>query len=266
MRILVAEDTEMNRDLVVQLLENRGHSVVGVADGIAALGALARQTFDVVLMDEVMPRMNGLQAIAAIRHSESSTGKHLFIIGISGNTTDQDQKRHLDAGADMFLAKPVRMEKLYEAVESVARVGTRAAQGSAAQVPQDAPAEDLASHLRWTTGGNEKLMRSLVKTFLSDAPKKLSAIRHAIDKNNSDELAIAAHSLKGALAIFDARMAVAAARGLEAMGRSRNLHGADAEFRALKEELGRLKRALVSLQSETKPAQRQPASRPRRKR
>lgn len=266
MRILVAEDTEMNRDLVIELLENRGHSVVGVGDGVAALATLAKQDFDVVLMDEEMPRMNGLEATAAIRRMESSSGKRQFIVGMSGNATEQDQKRHIDAGADMFLAKPIAMEKLYAAVESVVGVGMEATYESAPWVSQDAPAEDVVSHLRRTTRGNEKLMRSLVRTFLADAPKKLSAIRRAIDKDNADDLASTAHSLKGALAILDARKAVAAARGLEAMGRSCNLVGADAGFRELKGELARLKRGLVTLQSKTKPARRRSSSGPRRKR
>jgi CheY-like chemotaxis protein/HPt (histidine-containing phosphotransfer) domain-containing protein len=266
MRILVAEDTEMNRDLLVELLENRGHSVVAVGDGVAAIAALAQHDFGVVLMDEEMPRMNGLEATAAIRRMESSSGKRQFIVAMSGNISEQDQKRYLDAGADMFLAKPATMEKLYEAVESVAGVGTQAAQKTAASVAQDTPDEDVLSHLRRATRGNEKLMRSLVRTFLADAPKTMTAMRRAILKENADELACRAHSLKGALAIFDARKAVAVARTLEAMGRSRNLASADAEFRALNRELARLKRDLAPLESKKKPVRRRFPSRPRRKR
>jgi CheY-like chemotaxis protein len=247
-------------------LENRGHFVLGVCDGVAALAALAKQEFDVVLMDEEMPRMNGLEATAAIRRMESLYGKHQFIVGISGNVSEEDRKQHLNAGADMFLAKPITMEKLYEAVESVVGVRTQAAQESATSTARDAPAEDVASHLRRTTRGNEKLMRSLVKTFLKDAPKRISAIHRAIDKDKADELARTAHSLKGALGIFDARKAVAAARSLEAMGRSGSLVGAGAEFRALQRELARLTRDLASLQSKTKPVRRSLPSRSRRKR
>jgi len=227
---------------------------------------LAKQHFDVVLMDEEMPRMNGLEATAAIRHMEFNSGKRQFIVGMSGNVCEQDQRRQLDAGADMFLAKPVTMEKLYATVESVVGVGMQAAQEGEASVPQDAPTEDVVSHLRRTTRGNEKLMRSLVRTFLADAPKKLSAIRRAIEKNNADELACVTHSLKGALAIFDAQKAVAAARNLETMGRSRNLHGADAGLCALKEELSVLKDDLGPLHSKTKSVHRKPVSRSRRKR
>jgi hypothetical protein len=265
MRILVAEDSEISRDLIAKLLEVRGHVVVGVDDGVAALAALARQPFDVVLMDEEMPRMNGLETTAAIRRMESCSGKHQFIVGISGNATDEDEKRYLDAGMDAFLAKPVGMEKLYQTVESVCRVPTQSPPETTASAIQNVPAEDIASHLRRMTGGNEKLALSLVKTFLSDAPKKLSAIRRAVKKADAEKLASTAHSLKGALAIFDAQEAVIAAGSLESMGRSGNLQGADAQFRALEEELALLKHDLLALRLESKPAKPLPASRSSRK-
>ena len=73
-----------------QLLTKRGHSVITAADGIEALAALERNSFDVVLMDEEMPRMNGLDTTRAIRKMETSTGRHLRIVGFTGNATDED--------------------------------------------------------------------------------------------------------------------------------------------------------------------------------
>ena len=252
MRILVAEDTELNRDLLVQLLENRGHAVVCVGDGVEALTMLARQTFDIVLMDEVMPRMNGLDTIAAIRRAESKSGKRHLIISMSGNTTQQDEKRHLDAGADVFLEKPLKVDKLYKAIESACATETQAAQEKDYWAPRTMGAQDLAAHLRRTTRGNEKLVRSLVKTFLSDAPKKLSAIRRAIAKKDMEQLTSIAHSLKGSLGIFDAQEAVDAARRLETMGRSHDLQDAEAEFRALEKEFAQLRHELLSLPRKAK--------------
>src|SRR5271170_7938227 len=120
LRILVAEDAELNRDLVIELLKKRGHVVEGVADGRQALTALEKHSYDVVLLDEEMPGMTGLQATDAIRRREATTGKHQIIIGISGHATADDEHRFREAGMDASLAKPVEVKTLYKAVESAA--------------------------------------------------------------------------------------------------------------------------------------------------
>ncbi|HYL46478.1 MAG TPA: hybrid sensor histidine kinase/response regulator [Candidatus Limnocylindrales bacterium] len=74
LRVLVAEDTEVNRELVQELLHKRGHTVVCVEDGAAAVAAWEQQSFDVVLMDEQMPGVNGLEATRQIRRKEAASG------------------------------------------------------------------------------------------------------------------------------------------------------------------------------------------------
>jgi signal transduction histidine kinase/DNA-binding NarL/FixJ family response regulator len=257
MRILIAEDNEANRELMSELLKTRGHIVVDVGDGAEALAALKKQSFDVLLMDEEMPGMGGIEATRAIRSAEtaSSSGKHLYIIGITGNSTEDDEKRLLGAGMDAFFPKPVRMETLFQAVESRDRSKAKEIPTYPSEaVPGSAtPAEDAATHLRRTTGGNEKLVRSLAKSFLADAPGKFSALRSAIAKKNADALGKTAHALKGALGIFGAPKAVALARSLEKMGRDGSVQGAAEIFRTLEEEFASLGHQLQALQPMSKP-------------
>jgi signal transduction histidine kinase/CheY-like chemotaxis protein/HPt (histidine-containing phosphotransfer) domain-containing protein len=277
LRILVTEDTEINRELVSELLTKRGHSVTTAADGIEALAALERNSFDVVLMDEEMPRMNGLDAARAIRKMETSTGRHLRIVGFTGNATEEDARRCLNAGMDAFIAKPVRMDKLYEAVESRTEASHQMSEAQSAPVaPASASAnqrtaedESVAAHLHRATGGNKTLQRSLVKTFLADAPKTLSRIRRAIAQKDAQKLAAAAHAFKGSIAIFGAAKAVSMARGLEAMGRSGHLFNAGPQFRALESEFGRIKPELLASYPLPKPkskAKRKAKSKSRRTR
>jgi signal transduction histidine kinase/DNA-binding response OmpR family regulator len=291
LRILVAEDAELNRDLVIELLKKRGHFVEGVADGRQALAALEKHSYDVVLLDEEMPGMTGLQTTAAIRQREAATGKHQIIIGISGHATTDDEHRFREAGMDASLAKPVEVRTLYKAVESAAQNqhstaehSERAADPIAPVAPSTAPhtpadssanspadSEAVAAHLRRTTGGNEKLIRSLATTFLADAPKALARTRSAVTKQNATELASAAHLLKGSLAIFGAPKAVAAARNLEALGRAGNLHEASAGLRELESEFALLQHELRAIHSAAKPnsqaprKSRVPTKGPRRK-
>jgi signal transduction histidine kinase/CheY-like chemotaxis protein/HPt (histidine-containing phosphotransfer) domain-containing protein len=273
LRVLVADDAEINRELVIELLKKRGHIAQGVADGRQALSALERHSFDVVLLDEEMPEMTGLQTTAAIRLREATTGKHQVVIGVSGHSTGDDEKRFREAGMDASLAKPVEVDRLYEVIESAAeklqRSGphtTPEAELIAAVAPSSPPAlaaivappmstdsaappETVIEHLRRATRGNEKLIRSLAATFLEDAPKALSRIRGAVAKSNAAELASAAHLLKGSIAIFGASRAVAAARNLEALGRTDDLRQASEGLRALESEFALLQTELRTIPS-----------------
>ncbi len=260
LRVLVTEDTEINRELVIELLKKRGHSVSSAADGLEALAALERTQFDAVLMDEEMPRLNGLEATRAIRKLEASTGMHVRIIGLTGNATYEDERRCLEAGMDAFIAKPVRMDKLYAVVESVDHAAKQIRDAQPAREPSASvhatlagkDDESAAAHLHRATGGSEKLERSLIKTFLQDAPKTISLIQRAIAKRDAQKLASSAHALKGSIGIFGAANAVAIVRNLEAMGRSGDLLGADSQFRALESEFARLKPELLAIHSAPK--------------
>ena len=257
LRVLVTDDTEINRELVLELLKKRGHSVSSAADGMEALAAVKRGHFDVVLMDEEMPRMSGLEATVAIRKMEASTGQHVRIVGLTGNAAYEDERRCLEAGMDAFIAKPVRMGKLYAVVESATQPAEQISDAqpaadssvSADAKPARTPDKSAAEHLHRTTGGNEKLERSLIKAFLQDAPKTILLIQRAIAKNDAARLASSAHALKGSIGIFGAANAVAIVRNLEAMGRSGNLIGADSQFRALESEFAGLKPELLAIHS-----------------
>jgi signal transduction histidine kinase/CheY-like chemotaxis protein/HPt (histidine-containing phosphotransfer) domain-containing protein len=277
LRVLVTEDTEINRELVLELLKKRGHSVSSAADGLEALAALERAQFDVVLMDEEMPRMNGLKATRAIRKAETATGRHVRIIGLTGNAAYEDERRCLDAGMDAFITKPVRMDKLYDAVETV--IGAAKTINDVQRAPESSVSLDAARtgtdnetaavHLHHATGGNEKLQRSLIKTFLQDAPKTILLIQRAIAKRDAQKLAASAHALKGSIAIFGAAKAVAIAANLQTMGRSGNLIGADSQFLALELEFARLKPELLAIHSAPNAnprTKRKIKSKPRRKR
>jgi signal transduction histidine kinase/CheY-like chemotaxis protein/HPt (histidine-containing phosphotransfer) domain-containing protein len=245
LRILVADDNETIRELAVELLRARGHSVTGVADGRAALGAMDRAKPDVILLDQEMPHMNGVETARAIREKEKSGGKRATIIALSGGALAEDKRRALDAGMDAFLAKPFDRGALFQIVETPARTSLAASSGEIAPLAETET--DLRAHLQRVTGGSEKLLRSLISSFLADAPGKLSAIERAVAGEDADALASSAHSLKGAIAIFNAQRSVSAARNLEGLGRARRLQGAGEEVRALKEDLARLERELRAL-------------------
>jgi two-component system, sensor histidine kinase and response regulator len=91
--------------------------VVVAGTGNAALEALARQPFDLVLMDVQMPEMDGLEATVLIRESEKETGKHVPIIAMTANAMVGDRERCLAAGMDGYVSKPIQIKELFEVIE-----------------------------------------------------------------------------------------------------------------------------------------------------
>jgi CheY-like chemotaxis protein len=117
MTVLLAEDNIVNQALAVKLLTRRGHAVTVVNNGLEALAALERETFDLVLMDVQMPVMGGFEATAAIRRRERETGTRQRIVAMTAHAMTGDQERCLAAGMDGYLAKPIDSRLLFAAVE-----------------------------------------------------------------------------------------------------------------------------------------------------
>ncbi|HEY4365032.1 MAG TPA: response regulator [Bryobacteraceae bacterium] len=116
-RILLAEDNEVNQRVVMGVLGRAGHHVTAVGDGKKAVEAVRAQRFDLVLMDVQMPVMDGLEATAAIRREEARTSAHMPIIALTAHAMNDDRSRCLEAGMDDYIAKPINARALLELVE-----------------------------------------------------------------------------------------------------------------------------------------------------
>jgi two-component system, sensor histidine kinase and response regulator len=119
LRVLLAEDNVINQTIAVRVLEKRACIVTVAQNGQAALDACAAQSFDLILMDIQMPGMDGLEATAAIRKLEISTGAHMPIIAMTAHALKGDRERCLAAGMDGYVSKPIRTIELFAAMESV---------------------------------------------------------------------------------------------------------------------------------------------------
>jgi CheY-like chemotaxis protein len=124
LRILLAEDNVVNQLLATRMLEKQKHTVVVASDGVTALAAMERGHFDVVLMDVQMPLMDGVEATAAIRRQERSTGQHIPIIAMTAHAMSGDRQRFLASGMDGYVSKPVHSEELFAAIENVLSLAT----------------------------------------------------------------------------------------------------------------------------------------------
>jgi len=121
LRILLAEDDQVNQVVTVRLLQKQGHQVEVAPSGPDVLRALQNGSFDVVLMDVHMPGMDGLEVTAAIRESEKTSGRRLPIIAMTASAMQGDREKCLAAGMDDYISKPIRAPMLFERLGRIPR-------------------------------------------------------------------------------------------------------------------------------------------------
>jgi len=248
LRVLVVEDNLVNQNLARRLLEKRGHSVVVASNGEEALDTLKGQSFDVVVTDVQMPRMDGIQMTTEIRAREGQSGGHLPIVGMSAHAMKGDRERFLEAGMDSYVAKPVRPKDLFKAVEDWA--ATTPIVESNAPAPRSAAEAMDPDVARERLGGDSELLVELAGLFLDECPRLLSEIRCAVARKDGKALERAADSLRGSVANFAAATAMAAAAALAQMGRQGQWESAAEACAALEAEIEGLKEALANIMVE----------------
>ncbi|MGH7787866.1 MAG: response regulator [Candidatus Binatia bacterium] len=120
LRLLLVEDNLVNQKLVARMLEPHGHQLTVAGDGRAAVAAVEREAFELVLMDVQMPEMDGFEATAAIRAREHTHGGHVAIIAMTAHAMKGDRERCLAAGMDDYVAKPVDRRELLATIARLA--------------------------------------------------------------------------------------------------------------------------------------------------
>jgi two-component system sensor histidine kinase/response regulator len=182
MKVLLAEDNAVNRIFATRLLEKHGYTVVVAENGREALEALERETADLVLMAVQMPEMDGLEATAAIRERERKTGSHVPIIALTAHAMKGDREKCLAAGADDYLAKPIRTTELFEAVDRLRNAKTNAPSGATpiANTPA-ANAFDIDAALKHVEGDRD-LLDEIVRIFSDQCPRTISEVQNALSR------------------------------------------------------------------------------------
>ncbi|QJW84159.1 response regulator [Ramlibacter terrae] len=199
-RIPVAEDVEINRDILRLALTARGHHVVFAHDGEEALARVQQEPFDMVLMDVQMPVMDGVEATRRIRALPGAQ-RRIPIIGLTANVMSQEQSLYLRAGMDECLMKPIEWDRLAAAI----------ARHSPAEATAQEMADDEAEAARLPAAADVPLLeeRQIASLrSLGTEPEFLVLMRSIMDaaQRTADEIAAsaeagpmaaAAHRLRG---------------------------------------------------------------------
>ncbi len=225
-RVLVAEDNEFNRQLVLRMLRRFNLQVETATNGEEAVNLATSKRFDLILMDCQMPVIDGYQATAAIRRQADKAASSVPIIALTANAMEEDQRHCLAAGMDDYLSKPYSMEQLGAMLarwlvkdvthESVSSTVTKPVTAEAVLLDQ----QTLAKLLELEPEGDATQTPSVIRSFLDNARIDLDGIVQACEKNNGEMLYRAAHNLKANAGFVGAVRLSAAVQQLELLGRN----------------------------------------------
>ena len=251
LRILLAEDDMVNRQLAEHLLKKFGHQVTSVSDGRKAFEAVqisGFESFDVVLMDVQMPEMDGLEATAALRALEKGRLQRLPIIAMTAHAMKGDRSRFLHAGMDSYIAKPIQPQELVSVIEQAVPRPQEAAEGH----PSKPAAREVIDRKRAlaVVDGDTELLCDLLRIFATEAPATMEKLRAAVEAHDAPAIQLAAHTLKGSVCNFGAGEAVQAALKLEAMAQNGDVQNVAKGFRSLQKEIRRVLDAVAVMESE----------------
>jgi CheY-like chemotaxis protein/HPt (histidine-containing phosphotransfer) domain-containing protein len=209
-KVLIVEDNAVNQKVTLRQLQKLHLQAEAVANGLEALSALDRSSYDLILMDCQMPEMDGYEATREIRRREGGS-RHIPIVALTAHALEGDREKCLEAGMDDYIAKPARPEILEEVL--------RRWLPSSAPKPEkkEAPADDAPPAEEWLDfktisslrelqeEGEPDILREFVDLFLEDIPQRLSNLQTAIDCEDFPAAKRLAHTIKGSCGNLGAR-------------------------------------------------------------
>lgn len=208
LRILLAEDNNVNQKVALLLLERLGYRADAVGNGLEVIASLDRAPYDVVLLDVEMPEMDGLSAAREICRRQNELPKKPYLIALTAYAMVGDRERCLEAGMDDYLSKPIRLEDLAAALSRAADRQHEAGPGRtdpeleaiAANVISGSPVLDREVVAGIQQMGGPGIWRNIVAAYLDDAPSCLKTLDEAISAQNPDRIRIAAHTWRSSSA------------------------------------------------------------------
>ena len=265
-RILLAEDNTINQDVALGQLDRLGFTADVVANGREAFDATGRQTYDIVLMDCMMPEMDGYEATKKIRELECRNlngRQRLHIIAMTANAMLGDRDKCIAAGMDDYVSKPVQLSDLRRALEkwsSKANGSAGAVGGGEIPVPIAPLKVEVASpavesgtmtvsaeaavdleRLTEVCNGNEEKLQRHLKTFLLQAGEISQGLAIAIRIANAGDVRLLAHKFVGASSSLGMVAVVPSLSQLEQMGDAGTLEGATEVYHEFTRQLDRVR-------------------------
>lgn len=226
-KILLAEDFEVNRKLLVPFLERYGHTVITAKNGKEVLNLLSNQAVDLILMDIKMPIMDGIEATRQIRKDNTQSIANIPIIALTAHAIKGDREKFIDAGMDEYISKPIQGDELLNIIEQFANGKMLKRKESIKN-----PSCNLDYALK-LMGDNKDIVVEICKTIILKFPEEMEKMIKAIQNKDYETIAIRSHSLKSGAKSIDAKRFLQQIKLMEAAGRSKNIEKAQALLKKL---------------------------------
>ncbi|MEI7742743.1 MAG: response regulator [Chloroflexota bacterium] len=207
-RILVVDDNETNRRVALVHLDRHQVSATAVADGVAALARLAAEPYDLVLLDGLMPGLDGPAVAREIRRREAAANlPGIPIVAVTASVLPEDRRRMIEAGMDDHIAKPLRADELGDVLEHWLPGGPElrmtvippapATTAVADEEEPGVPVLDLHKFAALADLGDAQFVDRIVRLFLADAAERVAQVDDALDTGDVIQLRSALHALEG---------------------------------------------------------------------
>lgn len=239
MRVLVADDSEVNREVADAALRRFGIVARFVNDGVQAVSAAEREPFDLILMDGSMPGLDGFDAARAIRAREAETGRpRVPIVALTAHVVGSAANAWREAGMDDVVYKPFTLARLGSAIAAFSKSDMTHALASP---PSDEPPpveegyldETVLQDLIEMTNGSMETVRRITDLYRVKSIEEVERLGAATQSGDSEQIAKCAHALKSMSANLGARRVASAAAEMERVAREGLTPVGDDAFRHL---------------------------------
>ncbi|MGA3285107.1 MAG: response regulator [Verrucomicrobiota bacterium] len=227
MRILLCDDNAINQKVAARILQQLGYQPGLATNGREALDALDRQPYDLILMDVMMPEMDGLEATRFIRERQKSGtpnySSRIVIVALTAHAMQGDREKCIAAGMDDYLAKPIRPADVRQVIErwnpqnGTTQLVKSTSAAEAAATPAAEPPVEM-DRLNSLIDGDMDSLRELIELYLKQTSQQLVQLEAAVRANKADEVRRVAHSCAGASATLGMTRLVVMLRDLEKQG------------------------------------------------
>ena len=219
LKVLLVEDHVVNQRFALSLLKRWGHEVQVADNGQIALDLLAHSKFDVILMDMMMPVMDGLEATQRFRASE--VGPRTPIVALTANAMESDRQRCMDAGMDDYLSKPIKAQELNQLLQNLSSGNVEEMALEDLSEAQGAVPEDF-DYARALAAEDAEVIGIVSQPFLDQWPLDKRALDTAIAAGDYQAFLYTVHALKATLLMFGAVPASQLAAELEILASKEN--------------------------------------------
>ena len=283
LNILLAEDNVFNQKVALAVLKKHGFSADIANNGREAVEALRNKVYDLVFMDMQMPEMDGITATCIIRNADSGVlNPHVPIVAMTANATKEDRQKCLDAGMNDYIPKPLDPEKVLSVISRVGEAERNppsepnSSVGEAERNPpvqmqnKDIPVDyngadakvgysptlllttdnteifDFQDFMRRTCG-DDALAKGLIRNIPPFLSETINKLKSALDKGNSAEIRLHAHSIKGTSGNLSAKRLADMAEQMELAGKQGRIDEAYSMMSGLEQEFAELRSVLSDM-------------------